>query len=185
MRKYPKKRKTVDPSTLTSAERKRFAILARYTRPEHTRWRVTHGVCDRFGADVTVYTGECQRPGCGKWFRVERRPADVKARWPLYCSETCREHVSGTKRRRNARKIRSGETSGKKRAQVHRFDPDKVELPYWAAMEIVQNKVTATPTAYWQASEYLDAIESEGFVRGHQGLAGGITVSSAEWEQSG
>ncbi|MHA6619668.1 hypothetical protein [Pseudonocardia sp. DLS-67] len=169
---------------MTSAERKRFAILARYNRPEHTRWRTTHGVCDRFGADATVYTGECQRPGCRNWFCVERRPADVKARWPLYCSESCRYIAAGTKRRRNARKVRSGETSGKKRPLVHRFDPDKVELPYWAAMDIVQDKVTSTPTAYWQASEYLEDIEKNDLVKGRQGRAGGITVSSSEWNQS-
>lgn len=161
LRHYPKRKTSVDLSEIPVADRVRFARWRDLTRPIHTRWRTTHGVCDRFGDVVTVYTGACQRHGCSGWFLVERTPAGVNARWPSYCSQACRSLALGVARRRGARRLRTGQTDGRRRPDVATFDPDDEPLPYWRALDVVQSRVTSTPTAYRQASAWLNEVETE------------------------
>ena len=152
------------PDNVSTPERREYARQRREDqRVTETRWKVDHGVVVRYGDDRRVYTGACQRPGCDRWYEVVRTPGNVSGRWPLYCSETCRDIAAGTRNRKAAKRVRDGLTDGRKRPDVHRFDPEALPKgePYWVAESIVMGDVTSTPTAYRQASEYLDEADTD------------------------
>ncbi|RTL66818.1 MAG: hypothetical protein EKK42_15630 [Pseudonocardiaceae bacterium] len=163
LRRYPVKRRTIDPSELTSADKIRYVRMRNLTRPPHTRWRTKNGVVDRFGNIALIYTGECQH--CLKWFSVERWPATITGKWPADCSDECRSDAGALRNRRNARKMRSGETSGRRKPVHTSFDPDA--LGAWElAYEIVNQAprsgradTWATPTVWAAATACLDREE--------------------------
>ncbi|MCO1659681.1 hypothetical protein [Pseudonocardia humida] len=169
LRKYPVPRRKPAPEGTTPGERLAFRSHLRVTRPDVTRWRTEHGVCDRDG-DTVTYTGECQRAGCGSWFSVQRCPADVNARWPGFCSEDCREIHQATGARRRDRKFRAGETSGARRPKYREFDPSSMTI--LEAVDLAERIVCgpprgvgldrwATDRAYGLAADYLEAYERE------------------------
>jgi hypothetical protein len=160
LRRWNRGQRTV-PEDLTPADRIAYASARRRNRPEVTRWRTAIGYVEQTG-DTQVYYAPCQR--CKRWFSVTRTwsVANAKASWPEYCSDTCRDIVDSTNKRRGARRVRNGETSGRKakRIQVRSFDPEGPEA-WWTAQDIVNEDVTSTPTAYRAAADYLDSLESE------------------------
>jgi hypothetical protein len=169
LRKYPVPRRKPAPEGTTPAERMAYRVELRRNRPDVTYWRTEHGVCDRDG-DTVTYTGACQREGCRAWFRVERTPADVNARWPSFCSQGCREIHEGTTARRRDRKLRSGGTDGSKRPKYREFNPEG--MPIFDAVELAETIVKGPPNdkgwdrwasdkTYDAALAYLEEYERE------------------------
>ena len=170
LRRYRVRKYAGAPEDATGPERREYRVNLRRNRPNETRWRTEHGVCDRVG-DVVTYTGECQR--CSRWFAVDRRPAQdggplVIGSWPEFCSDDCREIHQSTLNRRNARRRRAGETNGSKRPQYREFDPEgmRPEDAYTLAQRIVdppegKGDRWATPTATAAAWRYIEEFDAE------------------------
>ena len=197
LRRYPLRRKDAVPAAGSPAERRTAWVRYRSTLPPVRRWRTDHGVVDQACGQglpapeghvcdgtcgTKTYTGRCQRdgcksggtcghPGCRGYFSVQR-PAQYAAPWPHYCSDACRAIADGVANRRASKRVRTGETSGKRSPKaidyVHKsFDPDAPgawELAYDICIATVKEEDWhrwASDEVWRAAEDYLAACEAE------------------------